>query len=240
MSPDRSTLGPLKDAPRCLPRATCTPSGKVDSGPGGISLGKAAKAGDAWPSHCLCQESQVKPTQRASAAPSPALPTRASGPSPLASRWATGARSSRLGPKSRRAGSPAESAPEQGGRGCWGNSTGKHRPPALVLTPHLENGDSVLAARGFRGPLPLNIQHTPSARGLGPEPAPESQASGWAAPATPADSCSPAGWLCGSSEASSADPNVTPHVAGSQLPSLGAADTKATKPALTGANTSSS
>ena len=170
ISTDCSTPGPLKDAPRLHPRATCTPSGEVDSGLG-VSLGEAAKAGDSWPSRCLCQESQAQPAGEPQPRPHP--------PCPRPPRWPLGpllwppAGPLVLGSSSRPARSPAESAP-RGRRGSRGNSTGTNRPLALVLTPHLENGDSVLAARGFRGPLPRNIQHTPTVWGFGPEPVPPS------------------------------------------------------------------
>lgn len=140
-------------------RGVCTPSGEVDSGLG-ISLSEALPLpGEPGPAR-----------QRASGAPSPALPaaaTLASGSSGLLlGHWCSAPGVSLPG--------ALQSQPPEGGWGSPGDSTGKNRPLALVLTPHLENGDSVLAARSFRGPLPPNSQHTPTAWGPGPKPVPPS------------------------------------------------------------------
>lgn len=122
-----------------------------------------------------------------------------------------------------------------------GGPGGKAQAPGLSFNSSPGKWGQCPCCEGFqRTTTTKHPTHTHCARAGARAGAPGSQASGWAAPATSADSCSPAGRLCGSPEASTADPNVTPHVAGSQMPSLGEADTKATKPALTGANTSSS
>ena len=168
ISPDRSTLGPLKDAPRCCPRATCKPSGKVDSGPGGQPRrGRKGWGCLAKPLPLPGEPGQAHPASLSCALTRPAL----AGPWALSSGLPMGHWCPVLEarPQESACQEPGGVSPGGGRAGVLG---GKHRPPALVLTPHLGNGDSVLAARGFRGPLPLNIQHTPTARGLGPEPAP--------------------------------------------------------------------
>lgn len=150
ISPDCSTPGPLKYAPRLHLRSLYT------LWRSGLRAGDQPRRGaaSAW-----------------RARPSPPVSLSCALACPACSRhaglWVLWPLAGLLvlGPRSQ---------PPEGGWGSPGDSTGKNRPLALVLTPHLENGDSVLAARSFRGPLPPNSQHTPTVWGPGPEPVPPS------------------------------------------------------------------
>lgn len=136
---------------------------------------------------------------------------------------------------------PRGVSPGAGRAGVLGGQHRKKQAPGLRFNSSPGKWRQCPCCEGFqRTTTTKHSTHIHCVRAGARAGARKSQASGWAALAAPADSCSPAGRLCGSPEASTTDPNVTPHVAGSQLPSSGAADTKATKPALTGANTSSS
>lgn len=225
ISPDCSTAGPLKYAPRLHLRSLYT------LWRSGLRAGDQPRRGaaSAW-----------------RARPSPPVSLSCALACPACSRhaglWVLWPLAGLLvlGPRSQPARSPTESAP----RGRVGVPRGQHREkqaPGLSFNSSSGKWGQCPCCEEFqRTTATKQPAHTHCVGAGARAGAPESQAGGWAAPAAPADSRFPARSCCGNPEASAADPNVTPHVSGSQLPSSGAVDTKVTKPTPTGANTSSS